>query len=68
MAKYPLEGYRVTDFTWVWAGPNLTAILADMGAEVIKVETKKHIDSARLTPTPARESLDPEVDCRPCPR
>ena len=45
-----MEGYRVVDFSWVWAGPLLGMILADMGAEVIKVETNKKLDSARLTP------------------
>ena len=50
MTKLPLEGYRIIDFGWAAAAPRATCLLADMGAEVIKVETRKRPDPVRFGP------------------
>jgi crotonobetainyl-CoA:carnitine CoA-transferase CaiB-like acyl-CoA transferase len=55
----PLRGMRVVDFTHFVAGPYATLILADMGAEVIKVENPVRGDEFRHYP-PASEKLDGE--------
>lgn len=43
----PLEGLKVADFSWVYAAPAATRILADWGATVVKVESTKFLDALR---------------------
>lgn len=50
MGVMALQGITIADFGWIWAGPQLTKYLADMGAMAIKVESKRHPDNVRSLP------------------
>lgn len=53
MKKLPLEGVRIADLSMMWAGPFATRLLAEMGAEVIKIESPRAWDNVRtLFPQP----------------
>ena len=49
----PLHGYRIVDLTSMVSGPSATMILADQGADVIKVENPHGGDHTRAATTGA---------------
>ena len=48
MSKGVLDGIRIADFTWAWAGPYATMLLSLFGAEVIKIESMRKPDHVRV--------------------
>ena len=46
----PLEGIRVANFGWVWAGPMIGQTLGFLGAEVYKIESMARVDLSRTIP------------------
>jgi crotonobetainyl-CoA:carnitine CoA-transferase CaiB-like acyl-CoA transferase len=49
-SKHILDGYKALDFSQVLAGPTVTRLMAEMGAEVIKIELPPGGDRSRRLP------------------
>jgi len=56
----PLAGVKIVDLFWVVAGPGATRMLADYGAIVVHVESRKRVDMARSVPPYIDAIVDPE--------
>jgi len=63
MTTLPLNGIRVIDFTQVMLGPSCTQVLADYGAEVIKIEKVKIGDLSRWSLGSDPDGLNNPVFC-----
>ena len=53
MEKLALQGIRIVDLTQIWSGPFSTQLLADLGAEIVKVEPVYRLDPDRGMEWPA---------------
>ena len=58
--NFPLSDLKIADFSWVGAGPRATKDLADFGATVVKVESRKRLDLGRMSPPFAGDQRDPD--------
>lgn len=63
MSETPLSGIVVADFSRVLAGPLATTTLADLGAEVIKVERRGVGDDTRRWGPPWTETSSSYFEC-----
>jgi crotonobetainyl-CoA:carnitine CoA-transferase CaiB-like acyl-CoA transferase len=60
-ALEPLAGVRVIELCWIWAGPLFGQLLADLGAEVVKVEWYRRFDPYRTRGVERLRGIVPEA-------
>ncbi|TAK79726.1 MAG: hypothetical protein EPO16_01555, partial [Dehalococcoidia bacterium] len=58
--RLPLEGVRIADITVVWAGPHVTQLLGEWGADIIRVEPVTTIQPYSR----GAERVSTEAQCR----
>ncbi len=58
--RLPLQGMRVLNLGWVWAGPVVGQTLGFLGAEVVKVESRTRVDLLRTLPPFAGNEPGPD--------
>jgi len=56
-SRLPLLGLKVADFCWAYVGPITTKLLADMGAEVVKIEGRTRADVERVSVPPFKDNI-----------
>ncbi len=60
-SELPLAGLRCIELSWVWSGPLVGQTLADLGAEVIKIESHDRFDLYRTRGLESRRGEMPEA-------
>jgi crotonobetainyl-CoA:carnitine CoA-transferase CaiB-like acyl-CoA transferase len=61
----PLAGVRIVDLSWMIAGPLALRVLADFGAEVIRIESSHRMDPARGNRVPLYGELPGDANTNP---
>ena len=59
-APLPLADLKVLDFSWVVAGPLIGRSLADYGATVVRIDSSRRVETARLMGPFPSGKLDPQ--------